>query len=161
MCPVSSSVRFDATDVRLLLALAEQPRATAVALAESTGLSRNTVQSRLVRLERQGLLESFERRIAPKALGYPLSAHVTTTVKQDSLDRVAAALAEIPEVVRVEGISGRDDLHVEVVAVDTDDLYRVAGQVLAVPGVERTETALVMRELVGYRITPLLRRALG
>jgi DNA-binding Lrp family transcriptional regulator len=47
---------------------------------------------------------------------------------------------------------------VHVVAADTDDLYRIAGQVLAIPGVERTNTALVMRELVGYRLTPLLRR---
>jgi hypothetical protein len=34
----------------------------------------------------------------------------------------------------------------------------ISGQILAIPGVERTNTALVMRELVNYRITPLLRR---
>lgn len=150
--------QFDATDIRLLAALVERPRATAVVLAEMTGMSRNTVQSRLTRLDELGLLESFERRISPKALGYPLTAFVRTTVTQNRLDEVAGALAEIPEVLQVQGISGRDDLHVHVVAVDADDLYRIAGRILAVPGVERTETALVMRELVNYRITPLLER---
>ena len=48
---------------------------------------------------------------------------------------------------------------VHVVAADADDLYRVAGQILAIPGVERTNTSLVMRRLVDYRITPLLRRS--
>ena len=47
---------------------------------------------------------------------------------------------------------------VHTVAADADDLYRIAGQILAIPGVERTNTALVMRELVSYRITPLLQR---
>jgi hypothetical protein len=47
------------------------------------------------------------------------------------------------------------------VAAGAEDLYRIAGQILAVPGVERTSTALVMRQLVDYRITPLLRRVAG
>ena len=150
--------RIDATDARLLLALAEQPRATTLALAEQLGISRNTVQTRLVRLEQRGLLDSYERRVAPKTLGYPLTAYVTTQVTQRRLDAVAAALAEVPEVVQVQGISGANDLLVHVVATDADDLYRIAGQILAIPGVERTNTALVMRELVDYRITPLLRQ---
>jgi hypothetical protein len=45
-----------------------------------------------------------------------------------------------------------------VAAHDADDLYRIAGQLLATPGVERTETALVMRQLVSYRSAPLLHR---
>ena len=53
----------DATDARLLLALAESPRATVLALAERTGLSRNTVQARLAGLESRGVVTSFERRV--------------------------------------------------------------------------------------------------
>jgi DNA-binding Lrp family transcriptional regulator len=150
--------RIDSTDARLLLALTDQPRATAVALTAQTGLSRNTVQARLGKLEEQGVLDSLDRQIPPAILGYPLAAYITTRVTQRRLDEVAAALASIPEVLRVDGISGQTDLVVHVVAADADDLYRVAGQILAIPGVERTDTALVMRELVSYRITPLLQR---
>ena len=155
---VRNRYRIDPTDVRLLLHLVGHPRATAIALAEQTGLSRNTVQARLARLEEQGVLDSFERQVPPAMLGYPLTAYVTTQVTQHRLDEVAAALADIPEVLQVDGISGEIDLLVHVVAADADDLYRIAGQVLAIPGVERTNTALVMRELVSYRIMPLLRR---
>ncbi|HEX2299110.1 MAG TPA: Lrp/AsnC family transcriptional regulator, partial [Pseudonocardiaceae bacterium] len=119
--------RIDLTDTRLLLALIGQPRATTVALAEQTGLSRNTVQVRLARLEQHGVLDSFERRIPPKILGYPLTAFVTTQVTQRRLDEVAAALGGIPEVLQVQGISGQIDLLVHVVATDADDLYRIAG----------------------------------
>ena len=155
---VRNQDRIDKTDARMLIALTEQPRATAIALAGLTGLSRNTVQARLARLEQHGVLDSIERQIPPAMLGYPLRAHITTQVTQRQLDEVADALARIPEVLQVDGVSGEIDLLVHVVAADTDDLYRIAGQVLAIPGVERTNTALVMRELVGYRLTPLLRR---
>lgn len=158
MSIVRNDDRFDPTDARLLLALVERPRATAIALTGQTGLSRNTVTARLAKLEHQGVLDSFERQIPPVLLGYPLTAFITTQVTQRRLDEVAAALADIPEVLQVHGISGQIDLLVHVVAADADDLYRIAGQILAIPGVERTNTALVMRELVNYRITPLLRR---
>ncbi|GAB2678038.1 Lrp/AsnC family transcriptional regulator [Saccharopolyspora gloriosae] len=148
----------DGVDARLLLAIAAAPRATISALAEETGLSRNTVQSRVSRLEERGALSSFERRVDPRALGYPLRAFVTIQVTQSRLSTVSEALRAIPEVLEVAGISGGADLFVQVVARDTDDLYRIAGRVLAIPGVERTDTALVMRDLVDYRLTPLLER---
>jgi len=151
----------DPVDARILLALAEHPRATTVAIADDVGISRNTAQTRLARLESSGALESFEHRITPAALGYPLTAFITAQVTQRLLDEVAAALADVPEVLQVQGISGPADLMIQVVARDADDLYRIAGLVLAIPGVERTNTALVMRQLVDYRIRPLLRRATG
>ncbi|MCW2631534.1 MAG: transcriptional regulator, AsnC family [Pseudonocardia sp.] len=150
---------LDAIDARLILALTDRPRSTVVALAEQTGLTRNTVQARLTRLDEQGVLTSFERRVDPTALGYPLTAFITTTVTQRRLDEVAAALEGVPEIVEVFGLSGQVDLLIRVVAVDADDLYRIAGQILATPGVQRTNTALVMRRMVDFRLTPLLRKA--
>jgi DNA-binding Lrp family transcriptional regulator len=148
----------DATDARLLLALAESPRASVLALSERLGLSRNTVQARLAGLEARGVLSSFERRIDPAALGYPLTAFVTVQVVQRALATVATALEAVPEVVEVLGLSGPTDLLVQVVARDADDLYRIAGQLLATDGVERTTTSLVMRRLVEHRLAPLLER---
>ena len=58
-------------------------------------------------------------------------------------------------------MTGETDLSVKVVAKDADDLYRLAGLILEIPGVERTNMALVMRELVGPRLGPLLERLAG
>jgi DNA-binding Lrp family transcriptional regulator len=101
---------------------------------------------------------SFKRRINPAAIGSPLTAFVTTQVRQRELDAVADALALRPQVLQVHRISGQTDLLVHVVATDADDLYRIAGNILAIPGVERTNTAPVMRQLVNYRITPPFNR---
>src|SRR5882757_8148842 len=88
----------DRLDARLLLALIASPRATTVALAEQLGLARNTVHARLDRLDGSEALGSFERRIEPRVLGYPLRAFILTKVTQRKLDEVSVALAEIPEV---------------------------------------------------------------
>jgi DNA-binding Lrp family transcriptional regulator len=58
---------IDATDARLLLALADDPRATVLALAERTGLSRNTVQARLDRLVDHRVRPLLERLIRAAA----------------------------------------------------------------------------------------------
>jgi DNA-binding Lrp family transcriptional regulator len=150
--------RVDAIDARLLLELNRHPRATTIAIAEEVGIARNTAQTRLARLENNGALGSFGRRITPAALGYRLAAFITAQVTQRELDNVAAALRKIPEVLQVHGISGHVDLLIHVVAIDADDLYRIAGYILAIPGIERTTTALVMRQLVEYRLDELLRR---
>lgn len=155
------SDRPDRTDARLLLALNKDPRATVLSLARQTGLSRNTVQARLAKYDSAGTLESFERRIDPAALGYPLNAFIFVRVTQRMLSAVADALTAIAEVIEVTGISGPTDLLVRVAAADADDLYRIACQILAIPGVERTDTGLAMRPLVDYRLTPLLQRLAG
>src|SRR6476469_1723771 len=158
---LSSMPEVDATDARLLLALAEDPRASVMALSQRLGLARNTVQARLTRLESNGVLAPLDRRVRPAALGYPLGAYVTVTVVQRSLEEVSDGLAHIPEVVEVTGLSGVADLLVEVVAKDADDLWRITEQVLAIPGVQRTDTALALRRFVEHRVSPLLERAAG
>ena len=149
----------DPTDARLLLALAQDPRATVMALSQRLGLARNTVQARLTRLESAGVLAPFDRRVRPEALGYPLGAYVTVQVVQRSLADVSDALAAIPEVLEVTGLSGVADLLVQVVARDADDLWRITEQVLAIPGVQRTDTALALRRFVEHRMAPLVQRS--
>ncbi|MCV2490175.1 Lrp/AsnC family transcriptional regulator [Geodermatophilus sp. YIM 151500] len=151
----------DATDARLLLALREDPRASVMALSQRLGLARNTVQARLTRLESSGALGPLDRRVRPEALGYRLGAYVTVQVAQRSLAEVSDALAQVPEVLEVTGLSGVADLLVRVAARDADDLWRITERVLSIPGVQRIDTALALRRFVDHRTAPLLERAAG
>ncbi|MCH5645355.1 Lrp/AsnC family transcriptional regulator [Gordonia sp. ABSL49_1] len=148
--------RFDATDRGILRALIRSPRATTSALADLTRLSRNTVQARMTRWSDTDALRGFDRRIDPESLGFPIAAYVFTEVTQRRLAEVAAALTQIPEVIEVHGLTGATDLLIHVVARDADDLYRIAGRILDVDGVQRSTTALKMRTLVDFRIEQLL-----
>jgi DNA-binding Lrp family transcriptional regulator len=148
----------DNIDARILQALTDDPRASLASIAETTGLARNTVHSRVTRLERDGVLQSFERRIDPATLGYSLTAFIFVEVTQRKLAAIVEELRRIPEVLEVNGLSGVTDLFVQTVARDADDLYRIAGKILDIDGVEKTTTALAMRRLLDYRIEPLVSR---
>ena len=149
---------FDSTDRRILVALADDPRSTNVSLADRLGLSRNTVQARVVELERNGAFLSFERRISATAAGYPLAAFVTVHVQQQKLAAIVEHLAGIPEIVQAHGLSGPSDLLLRVVCTDAEDLFRITGAIQSTDGVERAETSLDMGELIPYRLRPLLTR---
>ncbi|HET7741617.1 MULTISPECIES: Lrp/AsnC family transcriptional regulator [unclassified Mycolicibacterium] len=148
--------RLDRTDARILLALCDAPRATGVQLASMLNLARNTVQSRLARWDQDKVLAPIDRCVSPRDLGYPLKAFITAVVDQHQLEDVLAALQTIAQVTQVTGLSGAADLLIAVAATDADDLYRLAGLVLAVPGVQRTTMSVAMHEVVAYRTRPLL-----
>jgi DNA-binding Lrp family transcriptional regulator len=149
-------MRLDRTDARILLAMCDAPRATGVQLANVLNLARNTVQARLARWEQQKILAPIDRCVSPRDLGYPLQAFITAVVDQHRLDECIAELQTVAQVTQITGLSGVADLLIGVVAADADDLYRVAGLVLAVPGVERTTMSVAMHEVVAYRTRPLL-----
>ena len=156
--PLRFMQALDGTDTRLLSALAQDPRRTVVALAQKLGLSRNTVQARMAQLEKKHVFLSFERRINPVALGYPLMAFISVHAQQQKLSQLAADLADVPEILEGYGLTGSADLLLKVVALDAEDLFRINGKILACDGVERTDTALAMGELIPFRVQPLLDR---
>lgn len=151
--------RLDSVDLSLLAALSDEPRATVVALADRLGLSRNTVQARMSRLERSGVFLSFERTIAVEHLGFPLQAVVSVQVRQTELPRICIEIADIPEIVQAYGLSGQVDLLVHVACRDAHHLFDIDARILSIEGVERTETSLVMGEVIPHRVAPLMQMA--
>lgn len=151
---------LDATDRRILLALSSAARRSASAIASLLGLGRNTVQSRLSRLESE-VLDPLDRRIPPKALGFGLLSFVELHVEQRYLGSISLALTEIPEVIEAHGLTGSADILVRVAASSAEELFRVHGQLLNIEGVQRADSALSMAELVPYRTTKLIEMSLG
>jgi len=158
---VSRVPGLDATDARILLALDDDPQASVMALATRLGLARNTVHTRLRRLEDSGALGAHSRRVDPAALGRGLLAFITLSISQSEGDRAGEELARIPEVVEILAVTGDGDLLARVVARDTADLYRVTEQILQAPGVVRASTSIALLEVQPMRIAPLLEQHAG
>lgn len=153
---VRSARILDSTTRRIVLALDADPRATVGGLAESLRLARGTVQSRIAQLFDGTTLRPQSVTVPPEALGYSIRAIVTAEVDQDRFDEAMVALQEIPTIIECVATSGQNDLLCQVVARDTDDLYAVGQRILRCPGIRRTATSIVLKELIAYRTTPLL-----
>ena len=147
---------FDATDKAIFRALEDDPRIPVLFLARNLGLARGTVQARLDRKLGGNSLRPYSTRILPEALGRPLLALVTAEVEQSSLHVAVDALRAVPEVLEVHGMAGEADLLLQVVARDTDDLFRVGQEITNCPGIRRTMTSLLVKKLIPYRINQLL-----
>lgn len=147
---------MDRIDLEILSALAEDPRTTIVALAESLRLSRNTIQARMTRLEQTGIFLSYERSFSPEVLGFPLQAFISIGVRQIELPRITAELARIPEIIQAHGLSGSVDLLARVACRDARHLFDTDARILSIEGVERTETSLAMGEVIPFRVAGLI-----
>jgi DNA-binding Lrp family transcriptional regulator len=146
----------DELDARILALLLEQPRTSVREYARILGIARGTLQARLDRLERDGVITDYAPSLSPAALGHPVLAFVHIEVTQGHLDDVGDALAAVPEIIEAFSITGGGDLFTRVVARDNAHLEDVIQRLIQVPGVVRTRTEMALRERVPYRMTPLV-----
>jgi DNA-binding Lrp family transcriptional regulator len=148
---------LDDLDARILLLFSAEPKVGVLEASRRLGVARGTVQARLERLERDGVVVGWAPRLDPVALGYPVSAFATLEIAQAAGHRpVAEHLREIPEVLEAHTITGGADLMVKLVARSNADLQRVIDAVVAAPAVRRASTVIVLTTEIAPRVTPLL-----
>ncbi|MFG2193963.1 Lrp/AsnC family transcriptional regulator [Streptomyces sp. NPDC048639] len=146
----------DVLDARILRLMLEQPRTSAREYARILGVARGTLQARIDRMERNGVITGSGPRLSPAALGHPVLAFVHIEVTQGHLDEVGDALAELPEIIEAFSITGGGDLMTRVVARDNVHLEDVIQRLIRLPAVVRTRTEVALRERVPHRMLPLV-----
>jgi DNA-binding Lrp family transcriptional regulator len=135
---------MDEIDKRLLAALGENARAPAAQLGRRLGLSRTTVQSRIERLERRGIIIGYAARLSPEHERGAVRAQVMITVRPKEQRAVEAALRAIPEVRVLQTVSGAFDMVAQVVAASTTEMDDLVDAIGELPGVERTTSSIVL-----------------
>jgi DNA-binding Lrp family transcriptional regulator len=150
-------VLVDDLDARLMDLMAAEPRIAVLEASRRLGVARGTVQARLDRLERDGVVTGWGPDLDPGALGYPVSAFVMLQIVQGrGHDTVAAHLAGIPEVLEAHTISGDADMMCRIVARSNADLQRVLDLVLAEGSIRRSATTIALANQIPHRVLPLL-----
>lgn len=149
---------LDGLDARLLLLLSDEPRLGVLECSRRLGVARGTVQARMDRMTRRGVLRGFPPELDLAAMGYGLTAFAVLEISQGQRATVADRLAAIDEVCEVHATTGQGDLFVRMVARSNADLQRVIDTVVAVPEVRRTSTSIALSTPVSPRVRPLLER---
>jgi DNA-binding Lrp family transcriptional regulator len=135
---------MDAIDERLILALRENARASTAELARLVGRSRTSVQSRIDRLEKRGVIVGYGVRLAPEHGQGAVRAHVMIKVGPKEARAVTAALRAIDAVRVLHSVSGEVDLIAVAVTSSVADMDQVIDRIGALDGVERTTSSIIL-----------------
>ncbi|HUR51790.1 MAG TPA: Lrp/AsnC family transcriptional regulator [Mycobacteriales bacterium] len=148
---------LDDLDTALLRVLLAEPRLGVLETSRRLGVARGTVQARLARMERAGLLRDWAPTLDPAAMGFPVLAFATLEVHQGKGHAaIAEHLRSIPEVLEAHTTTGQGDLLCRIVARDHADLQRVLDAVTASGLVARTSTVISLTNEVSQRVAQLL-----
>jgi DNA-binding Lrp family transcriptional regulator len=134
----------DAIDERLISALRENGRASTAQLARLVGRSRTSVQSRIERLEREGVIVGYQVRLAPEHGLGAVRAHVMIKVGPKETRSVAAALRAIPQVRILHSVSGDVDMIAVAATASVAEMDEVIDRIGALDGVERTTSSIIL-----------------
>jgi DNA-binding Lrp family transcriptional regulator len=135
---------MDDLDEHLLARLRENARAPVAELARALGLSRTTVQSRLARLERTGVIAGYAVRLSETYQAGRVHAFVMLTVEPKQAAAVTGALKRMPGVRRLQSVSGPFDMIATVEAGGVAEMDALIDEIGQVKGVERTNSSIVL-----------------
>ena len=136
--------RLDDIDISLIRIMRTRPKTPVAELARLANVARGTAQARITRMEQAGIVEGYGPDVSAVSIGYDVLAFVTLEIAQGQDDAIVAHLTAIPEVLEVHAVTGPGDLLCRVVARSNEHLHHVLQQVLAAPGITRTETHLAL-----------------
>jgi len=135
---------MDVIDQRLILALQENGRASTAQLARLVGRSRTSVQSRIERLEKLGVIVGYAVRLAPEHGLGAVRAHVMIKVGAKETRAVVAALRTVDQVRVVHSVSGEVDLIAVAATASVAEMDQVIDRIGALDGVERTTSSIIL-----------------
>ncbi len=138
----------DAIDLAILVNLLTDARGSVRQIAKQVGMSAPAVAERIARLERSGVVQGYRAVVDWGRLGFGVTAFVAVTGVQGWEQReTVSALNALPEVERVEIVTGSSDLLVRLRVRDQQHLREcLFDRVWKVPGVHRTETLLSLTD---------------
>jgi Lrp/AsnC family leucine-responsive transcriptional regulator len=143
----------DAVDRKLLQHLQGDARISVRGLARAIGMSPSAVGERLERLEERGVIRGYHVDVDAAALGLGLEVLIGVELSQhQSVVDTMQVLRTLPEVQRVELVTGRWDLVVRLRVRDQQHLKDVLTEdVWMIPNLRHSESMIVLESLVNDR----------
>ena len=137
-------MKLTQTDQQLLTLLRENARTSTAQLARRMGVSRTTVQSRLERLERDGVISGYTVRVHDEHEHGHIRAHIMIAVHPKQQAAVVTALRSMPALRSLHSVSGAYDLIAVAVVPAVSDMDVLTDRIGALDGVDRTTSSIVL-----------------
>jgi len=139
---------LDSTDIQILNILQENGKITNAELARQIGMAPSGVLERVKKLEQKGIIQSYEVRLSPKALGISLSTFIQIkTSDAVGSSEIGKQMAGIDEVQEVHWTAGEYNYLVKARVSSTETLAQLMKKFGDIPGVRDSRTTLVLDTL--------------
>ncbi len=132
------------SEERLISVLKEDVRATISDIARKLKVSRATVQARIAKLEKEGVIMGYTLLLGKEYLNQFVRQHVAIAAEQKSASIVSSALMKIEQVSAVHAISGEYDMIAVIHARNTEQLSHLIDHIGDLEGVVRTNTSVIL-----------------
>ena len=140
---------MDGVDRKIVALLRENARRSFQDIGDRVSLSAPAVKRRVDRLEERGILKGYTAVVEPEALGFHTHAFVSMYCEgRMTAAEVRAAVKDHPEVVGAYTVAGESSAILHVVAEDTQHLEESLERIRDAPGVQRTQTQVVLSTLL-------------
>jgi Lrp/AsnC family leucine-responsive transcriptional regulator len=140
---------IDEIDRKILTILQQNARISNAEIARQIEMAPSAVLERIRRLESRGVIQGYEARINPEAVGLGLLAFVFVASSDMSAEmKTATVLAQIPEVQEVHHIAGEDCFVLKVRVPDARSLGRLLRERISSIGTVRSTRTTVVLETV-------------
>jgi len=152
-------IKLDKRDIQILSILQREGRITKKALAKRVNLSPTPCWERLKRLEKAGVIESYEARISPVVFGAHTTVFMQAELKShqaQDFDRFEQAIQSMDEIVECWAVGGGIDYLIKIVTVTIDDYQRFVDSILKADiGLKRYYTYVVTKHVKKSSSPPL------
>jgi len=149
---------LDHIDLKLLMQVTTDARASHLQIAERVGLSSTACARRLTGLEEAGIIVGYQAILASKALGLGTTIVARITLDSQSEEALQAfekAIVKCSSVVRCLLMSGSDDYLVTILARDIEDFEHIhKTQLSRLPRVSRIQSSFAIRDVVNRSFPP-------
>jgi DNA-binding Lrp family transcriptional regulator len=133
-------------DEALLDLLKADARLSTAALARRLGIARSTVQGRIERLEKSGVIRGYTVELGAAARARQVRAHALIAVEPQEQALVERKLKGVRAVTTLLSVSGVYDLIAMLAAESTEALDAALDELRACPGVKSTTTSVVLSQ---------------
>lgn len=130
---------------QLLQLLKTNARMSVSTLAKHLGISRTTAQSRLQKLEDNGVIEGYRVKLAETIRQSIIRAQVRIDVDPNAAETVIHQLEAIPDILTLYSLSGRMDYLALVEVHSTQRLDDVLDTIGTLKGVRTTESSILLK----------------
>ena len=144
---------MDGIDGQIVALLRENARRSFQDIGKRVSLSAPAVKRRVDRLERKGVIRGYSATVNPAAFGWHAHAFVELFCEgRMSGAEVREAVGAHPEVEGAYTIAGAPSAIIHVRAADTQHLEEALERIRETPGVQRTQTQVVLSTLFEHPV---------